>query len=231
MRSETNQQNVAARNTKLRERIKRLRSSSRCSRKDIWPPSCSSLPLSPLSARKSADIIFLDLAHTHSLLGAGLASSATFSNSPSETMLGCSSSELDVSRAMACSEVATVGASAPLATAVSRIAFCSASASWLGPEGASSVSSRVASLSQVRLNSSEALRNSARFLPSVRLIWGNLRGPKNTNAMIKMKISSVLPRDSRIRKTTFEKYLSTHSSKKRMMASDDCNPWPDKAEG
>src|SRR5258706_944480 len=42
MRSETNQQSNAATNTKTIDRIRRLRSSSRCSRNDIWPPSSSS---------------------------------------------------------------------------------------------------------------------------------------------------------------------------------------------
>src|SRR6185436_59139 len=69
--------------------------------------------------------------------------------------------------------------------------------------------SRLTSRSQVRLKSSEARRNSARFLPSERLIWGSLRGPKNTSAITKMKTNSVLPNESRISKTTFSKYLST----------------------
>src|SRR3979490_829348 len=42
MAPETNQQSIAATKTKAIERISRLRSSSRCSRKDICPPSSSS---------------------------------------------------------------------------------------------------------------------------------------------------------------------------------------------
>src|SRR6266566_3794444 len=56
MRSETNQQSVAARNTKASERISRLRNSSRCSRKDIWPPSSSSLPFPVPSALRNVDM-------------------------------------------------------------------------------------------------------------------------------------------------------------------------------
>lgn len=74
--------------------------------------------------------------------------------------------------------------------------------------------SRFASLSHVRLKSSEARLNSARCLPIERLICGSFRGPKNTRAITNMKSSSVLPSDSRIRKTTLPKYLSTHSFKK-----------------
>src|SRR5262245_16309160 len=39
---ETNQATVAASTTKTMQRIKRVRNSSRCSRKDIWPPRSSS---------------------------------------------------------------------------------------------------------------------------------------------------------------------------------------------
>src|SRR6267378_222436 len=42
MRSDTNQQSIAATKTKAMERIRRLRSSSRCSKNDICPPSSSS---------------------------------------------------------------------------------------------------------------------------------------------------------------------------------------------
>src|SRR5882757_7187599 len=42
MRSETNQHSIAATNTKTIDLMRRLRSSSRCSRNDIWPPSSSS---------------------------------------------------------------------------------------------------------------------------------------------------------------------------------------------
>src|SRR5438132_14139913 len=42
MRSDTNQHSIAATKTKAIERIRRLRSSSRCSRNDICPPSSSS---------------------------------------------------------------------------------------------------------------------------------------------------------------------------------------------
>src|SRR6267378_1688625 len=42
MRSDTNQQSIAATKTKAIERIRRLRSSSRCSKNDICPPSSSS---------------------------------------------------------------------------------------------------------------------------------------------------------------------------------------------
>src|SRR3954454_3342089 len=56
MRSENHQQREAARKTKMNERIKRRRSSSRCSRKDIWPPSSSSPPRLVESDLKSADI-------------------------------------------------------------------------------------------------------------------------------------------------------------------------------
>ena len=62
--------------------------------------------------------------------------------------------------------------------------------------------SKATSRSHVLLKSSDALRNSARFFPSERLNWGNFRGPKNTRAMIKMKSSSVLPRESRISRNT-----------------------------
>src|SRR2546423_13773584 len=40
MRSETNQQKTIAMKTKAIERMRRRRSSSKCSRKDICPPSC-----------------------------------------------------------------------------------------------------------------------------------------------------------------------------------------------
>src|ERR1051326_247598 len=56
IRSEKNQETEAAITTKATERISRRRSSSRCSRKDIWPPSSSSLPLFVESALKNADI-------------------------------------------------------------------------------------------------------------------------------------------------------------------------------
>lgn len=75
-------------------------------------------------------------------------------------------------------------------------------------------SSRLTSRSQVRLKSSEARRNSARFFPSDRLICGSLRGPKNTSAIIRMKTSSVLPSDSRISKNNFLEHLSITSVRK-----------------
>ena len=109
----------------------------------------------------------------------------------------------------------------------SRIELCPSDAESLAPV----TSSRVTSLSQVRLNSSEARRNSARFLPSERLICGSLRGPKKTSAITKMKTSSVLPSDSRINKTTFAKYLSACSLWNSLFAVGDCNPWVDKPEG
>src|SRR5450432_1164929 len=43
MPSEKNQQTVAATTTKMIERMSRVRNSSRCSRKDIWPPGSSSV--------------------------------------------------------------------------------------------------------------------------------------------------------------------------------------------
>ena len=63
------------------------------------------------------------------------------------------------------------------------------------------------SRSQVRLKSSEALRNSARPFPMDRANCGNLRGPKNMSAMTRMKSSSALLRDSRIRPNTVRFYL------------------------
>src|SRR6266852_6204479 len=45
MRSDRNQHPIAAMTTKAMEYISRVRSSSRCSRKDIWPPSSSSAGL------------------------------------------------------------------------------------------------------------------------------------------------------------------------------------------
>ncbi len=62
--------------------------------------------------------------------------------------------------------------------------------------------SRATSLSHVRLKSSEALRNSARLLPIVRLSCGSLRGPKNIRAITRMKRSSVLPSESSISANT-----------------------------
>src|SRR5215213_2554398 len=56
MRSEKNQQTEAARKTKMNERTRRRRNSSRCSRKDICPPSSSSLFLLVDSALMIADI-------------------------------------------------------------------------------------------------------------------------------------------------------------------------------
>jgi len=89
-------------------------------------------------------------------------------------------------------------------------------------------SSRLTSRSQVRLNSSEARRNSARFLPNERLICGSLRGPKKTSAIIRIKTNSVLPSDSRISKTNFDKHLLTRSEDPVQV--EDCNPRPDKPE-
>src|SRR5689334_22343902 len=57
MRSEKNHEMEAARTTNTNERIKRRRNSSRCSRKDIWPPSSSSLPLFEDNALMNADIV------------------------------------------------------------------------------------------------------------------------------------------------------------------------------
>src|SRR5438034_2001876 len=56
MRSEINQHRVEAIKTKRTERIRRLRSSSRCSRKDIWPPSSSSLGRLIVRALRRDDI-------------------------------------------------------------------------------------------------------------------------------------------------------------------------------
>src|SRR5678816_878482 len=56
MRSEKYQHAEAAMKTKMNERIKRRRSSSRCSRNDIWPPSSSSRFRLVESDLKSADI-------------------------------------------------------------------------------------------------------------------------------------------------------------------------------
>lgn len=90
-------------------------------------------------------------------------------------------------------------------------------------------SSRFASLSQVRLKSSEARRNSAILLPSDRLSWGSLRGPKNTSAITRMKRSSVLPSDSRIRKTTVLRSTLPLKLLKKPLATD-CNLYQYKPE-
>src|SRR6266508_3433072 len=96
MRSETNQQTVAARNTKASERISRVLSSSRCSRKDIWPPSSSALSFPVPSALKNVDInfCFVQLTHNQSCLGEGFTSSVTPSESaPPEAEMILSSEE------------------------------------------------------------------------------------------------------------------------------------------
>src|ERR1700687_383058 len=57
MRPEANQQPMAARITNTIERIRRVRSSSRCSRKDIWPPRSSSVGLLPERALRKVDMV------------------------------------------------------------------------------------------------------------------------------------------------------------------------------
>ena len=51
-----NQQTEVATKTNMSERIRRLRSSSRCSRKDICPPSSSSFDRPEASAFRNVDI-------------------------------------------------------------------------------------------------------------------------------------------------------------------------------
>src|SRR5215213_1410472 len=70
MRSEKNQLTEVAINMKMNERIKRRRSSSRCSRKDICPPSSSSFPLLVESDLRNADI-GVGYIHSCFLIGTG----------------------------------------------------------------------------------------------------------------------------------------------------------------
>lgn len=163
MRSEKYQHAEAAMKTKMNDRIKRRRSSSRCSRKDIWPPSSSSRPRFVESDLKSADMgsgknysqsCFLTGCASACAASAGISiGSGGFSTSASEKVCGW------FSRATTRSEVPVTGS-----------ALGAGSYTGVGCDSSSELSSarvvsKATSRSHVRLKSSEAFRNSARPFP------------------------------------------------------------------
>src|SRR5882757_718193 len=70
----------------------------------------------------------------------------------------------------------------------------------IGSSGLGVTSSSATSRSQVRLKSSDALRNSLKLLPNDRLNCGSLRGPNTIRATTKMTISSVVPKNSKTKR-------------------------------
>ena len=151
---------------KMNERIRRRRSSSRCSRKDIWPPSSSSPPRFVESDLKSADMgSGKNYSQSCFLTGCASACVASAGTSIGSGGVSASASEKVCGRFSRATTSSESGVSTVTDTALVAGSFAGVGCDSSRELSSARVDSKATSRSHVRLKSSEAFRNSARPFP------------------------------------------------------------------